>query len=148
MAEDIQQQVIALIAAFNASGRLKKGVVITPETEINTALNLSFSDSNTLMRRYFDTFGVDSGNYNHELYFQPPANTGRWFSPPPAKNTLGRCACRCWCVPRAPNAGCTISTFLSNSCARPDAPLNPARPEENRLRPARRRRHRCATHSR
>ena len=29
MAEDIQQQVIALIAAFNASGRLKKGVAIT-----------------------------------------------------------------------------------------------------------------------
>lgn len=80
MAEDIQQQVIALIAAFNASGRLKKGVAITPETEINTALNLSFSDSNTLMRRYFDTFGVDSGNYNHELYFRPPTNTGRWFS--------------------------------------------------------------------
>ncbi|HEJ9170323.1 TPA: hypothetical protein SML76_005092, partial [Serratia marcescens] len=47
MAEDIQQQVIALIAAFNASGRLQKGVAITPETEINTALNLSFSDSNT-----------------------------------------------------------------------------------------------------
>lgn len=80
MAEDIQQQVIALIAAFNAPGRQKKGVVITPETEINTALSLSFSDSNTLMRRYFDTFGVDSSNYNHELYFQPPANTGRWFS--------------------------------------------------------------------
>ncbi|WP_213928873.1 DUF1493 family protein, partial [Serratia marcescens] len=52
---------------------------------INTALNLSFSDSNTLMRRYFDTFGVDSGNYNHELYFQPPANTGRWFSPSACK---------------------------------------------------------------
>ena len=32
------------------------------------------------MRRYFDTFGVDSGNYNHELYFRPPTNTGRWFS--------------------------------------------------------------------
>ncbi|MEX5715794.1 hypothetical protein IC615_18080 [Serratia ureilytica] len=45
MAEDIQQQVIALIAAFNAPGRQKKGAVITPETEINTALNLSFSDS-------------------------------------------------------------------------------------------------------
>lgn len=85
MAEDIQQQVIALIDAFNASGRLKKGVAITPETEINTALNLSFSDSNTLMRRYFDTFGVDSGNYNHELYFQPPTNTGRWFSPSACK---------------------------------------------------------------
>ncbi|MBB1174777.1 DUF1493 family protein, partial [Klebsiella pneumoniae] len=85
MAEDIQQQGIALIAAFNASGRLQKGVAITPETEINTVLNLSFSDSNTLMRRYFDTFGVDSGTYNHELYFQPPSNTGRWFSPSACK---------------------------------------------------------------
>lgn len=85
MAEDIQQQVIALIATFNAPGRLKKGVAITPETEINSALNLSFSDSNTLMRRYFDAFGVDSGNYNHELYFQPPASTGRWFSPAACK---------------------------------------------------------------
>lgn len=81
MAEEIQQQVIALIAAFNAPGRPKKGAAITPETEINNVLNLSFSDSNTLMRRYFDTFGVDSGNYNHELYFQPPSNAGRWFSP-------------------------------------------------------------------
>lgn len=110
MAEDIQQQLIALIAAFNASGRLKKGVAITPETEINTALNLSFSDSNTLMRRYFDTFGVDSGNYNHELYFRPPTNTGRWFSPPRAKSIPGRCAYRCWCVPRALSGGCTTST--------------------------------------
>lgn len=109
MAEDIQQQVIALIAAFNAPGRQKKGVVITPETEINTALSLSFSDSNTLMRRYFDTFGVDSSNYNHELYFQPPANTGRWFSPSACKEHPGRCACRCWYAPHAPNAGCTTS---------------------------------------
>lgn len=95
----------------------EEGAVITPETEINTALNLSFSDSNTLMRRYFDTFGVDSSNYNHELYFQPPSNTGRWFSPPPVKNTPGRCAYRCWCARRAPNAGCTTSIFLSSNCA-------------------------------
>lgn len=79
MAADIQQQVISLIAGFSARGFLKKDLVITAETEINRALSLSFSDSNALMRRYFDQFGIDSSNYNHELYF-PSAHSGRWFS--------------------------------------------------------------------
>ncbi|CAI0905096.1 DUF1493 family protein [Serratia entomophila] len=81
MTADIQQQVISLIADFSARSFLKKSIAITAETEINRALSLSFSDSNALMRRYFDQFGIDSSNYNHELYFPPPAHAGRWFSP-------------------------------------------------------------------
>ncbi|CAI0812634.1 DUF1493 family protein [Serratia ficaria] len=81
MAADIQQQIISLIAKFNAPGFLKKGVIITAETAINQALNLSFSDSNALMRRYFDAFEIDSSNYNHQLYFPQPADSSRWFSP-------------------------------------------------------------------
>ncbi|MEX0632266.1 DUF1493 family protein [Serratia ureilytica] len=100
------------------------------------------------MRRYFDTFGVDSGNYNHELYFQPPTNTGRWFSPSACKeHPRPLCVSMLVRSARAKRWLYDIH-FLIEQLRGPDAPLNPARPEENRLRPARRRRHRCATHSR
>lgn len=85
MDSDIQQQVISVIDRYNTPGFLKKGIAVTLNTEINKELNLTLPMAETLMRGYFDTFGIDNSSYNHELYFRQEAKSGILFSGSPRR---------------------------------------------------------------
>ncbi|REF42074.1 uncharacterized protein DUF1493 [Serratia ficaria] len=84
MAEEIEQRVYDLVRLHNgvyiAGGYFLRQMALTPETDLDTDLNLDGGEAADLMNHYFMVFGLDRDNFSIDAYYPPNPPMSSFFN--------------------------------------------------------------------
>lgn len=72
MVDDIEQRIYSLIGRYNGVylfNNEKKQRQLSPETDLDTDLQLDVGEAEELMENFFTAFNVDKGNFKIETFF-------------------------------------------------------------------------------
>ncbi|MDU6226040.1 MAG: DUF1493 family protein [Enterobacter asburiae] len=70
MVDNIEQRVYAHVRPYAGKYLFNyKKVLLTPETDLDTDLNIDELEAEDLMNDFFKIFNVERGNFNIETYF-------------------------------------------------------------------------------
>ena len=72
MVSDIETRVLALVRRYNGVylfNNEKKQRLLTPETDLDTDMQLDVSEAEDLMEEYFKEFQVERGSFKIETYY-------------------------------------------------------------------------------
>ncbi|CAI2439863.1 DUF1493 family protein [Serratia ficaria] len=70
MVDEIEQRVYALVRKHDGV-YLFKEQVLTPDTDLDTDLQLEDDEAEALMNEFFELFRVDKGNFAIDTYYPP-----------------------------------------------------------------------------
>jgi hypothetical protein len=70
MVDNIEERVYEIVRQFAGAYVLSdKPVPLTPETDLDSDLNIDELEAEDLMEQYFKVLNVDKGNFNIKTYF-------------------------------------------------------------------------------
>ncbi|CAI0894104.1 DUF1493 family protein [Serratia proteamaculans] len=80
MVGDIEQRVYDLIRRHDGIYLFKKKE-LTPETDLDTDLNLEDDEAEALMNAFFNEFDIDRNSFSIETYYPPDPPLSTLFNP-------------------------------------------------------------------